>query len=176
MKLQRIDRALPGWRPAGTVTEVQDRMASRLGCADWTVELVWVDDDEIRRLNRDFRGKDVVTDVLSFSDLADAGTGAPDLGAGVAGARCDLWCETFASPEDGSVGEIVMAAAFIHERCLKRGWDPDDEIAMLTVHGLLHVLGWDHQDEDEERGMRDLEQEHLAACGRPHPLRCEGRD
>jgi len=176
MKLSRIDRAAPGWRPGPQISEVQDRLAEQLGRGDWSVEVVWVEDEEIRRLNRDYRGKDAVTDVLSFSDLEAAGAGTPDLRAGEAGARSDLWRDPATPPEEPGVGEIVMAADFIHSRCLERGWNPDDEIAMLTVHGLLHVLGWDHEDDDEGRRMRDLEEERLADCGRSHPLRREGRE
>lgn len=169
MKLSVVDRAAPGWRPDARVVADQEAVAAALGDSGWTAVLAWVDDDEIRRLNRDYRGKDAATDVLSFSDLDEEGEGTPDLAAGTGGARRDLWRAP--SPEDGdAVGEIVMAPAFIAARCAERGWDLDDEIVMLTSHGLLHVLGWDHEDEDEAERMRALETGLLRDRGRGHPL------
>ncbi len=176
MKLRRLDRGGPGWRPSKDLEAVQDALAAGVGRDDWAVELVWVDDAEIRRLNRDYRGKDAVTDVLSFSDLSEDGPGDPDLAAGEAGAWADLWRDPTSDPDDDVVGQVVVAPDFTVGRCAERGWDPDDEIAMLTIHGLLHVLGWDHEDEDQRRRMADLEEERLRTCGRSHPMRNEGRD
>lgn len=171
MILERVARsAATGWTAA--LLADQDRLAALTGRADWSVELVTVTDDEMRRLNAAYRGRDAVTDVLSFSDLLAQGDGPPDLPAGVGEARRDLWLDPLGGETPGA-GQIVMAPDFILARCRERGWDPEDEVAMLTAHGLLHLLGWDHEDAPSRRAMRARETALLAACGRLHPMRDE---
>ncbi|HPF35246.1 MAG TPA: rRNA maturation RNase YbeY [Candidatus Krumholzibacteria bacterium] len=171
MILTRVRRgAAPEW--SEVLQADQDRLAAAVGRAGWRVELVTVDDAEMRRLNGAYRGKDAVTDVLSFSDLLEEGTGAPDLARDEAGAWCDLWLDPLDGDEP-SAGQIVMAPGFIAERCAERGWHPEDEVAMLTAHGLLHLLGWDHEDAGQRLAMRARETELLETCGRRHPMRDE---
>jgi probable rRNA maturation factor len=76
-----------------------------------------------------------------------------------------------AGPEGtGDAGVIVVAPDFVAARCAERGWDPAAELALLVVHGALHLMGWDHETVDEAAAMREAEREILAAHGRPHPL------
>lgn len=173
MILERVRRtAAAGWSDA--LLADQERLAALVGRPGWTVELVLVDDAEMRRLNAAYRGRDAVTDVLSFSELLDAGDGAPDLPAGAGEAARDLWLDPLGG-DAAAAGQIVMAPRFIAERCRERGWDPEDEVAMLTAHGLLHLLGWDHEDDAERRSMQERETALLSACGRGHPMR-DGED
>ncbi len=88
----------------------------------------------------------------------------------------DLWADAAPGGGEAPVGEIIMAPDFIRERCEREGWPLDDEFAMLTIHGLLHVLGWDHLEPEPARLMRALERELLATCGRSHPLDAEKGD
>ena len=153
-------------------------LAAGLGRSDWTVDLALVDDPAMTALNRDFRGTEGVTDVLSFSYLEAAGPGLPDLAGGSGGASSDLWLEPIARQDrdgpDPVVGEIVLAPGFIARRCADKEWPLDHEMPMLVVHGLLHVLGWDHRNESETEAMQVVEQEILAAAGLPHPMRERG--
>ena len=73
-------------------------------------------------------------------------------------------------PEAGAAGEIVIAPRFVERRCLENGHDFDDELALLVVHGVLHVLGWDHATEAEARAMRLVERDALTVCGMRHPM------
>jgi probable rRNA maturation factor len=86
-------------------------------------------DRELRRLNREFLGEDHATDVLSFP--------SGDLGSGYLGDLALSW---------PAVGR--QAEAFGHP--------PEVEAALLAVHGLLHLLGWDHATAPEEREMTRL--------------------
>lgn len=144
-----------------------------LGRPDWSFDLVLVGDTMMQDLNARFRGKDAVTDVLSFSALEDVGTGDPDLAAGVAGAWGDLWLDPLQVADPGGVGEIILAPDFIVRRCQDRGWPLEKEIPMLVIHGCLHLLGWDHMEPEQGCAMRRLEAERLAACGLEHPLDVE---
>jgi probable rRNA maturation factor len=102
-------------------------------------------DRELRRLNREFLGEDHATDVLSFP--------SGDLASGYLGDLALSW---------PAVGR--QAAAFGHP--------PEVEAALLAVHGLLHLLGWDHASPPEEREMTGLTLACLARSGlRPAPGR-----
>ena len=71
----------------------------------------------------------------------------------------------------GVVGEVVLAPGFVTERCRRKGWPLEHEIPLLVVHGILHILGWDHASEAETVAMQAVEEEILFARGLPHPLR-----
>ena len=176
MRLVSCDRLgdATDWRPSADLVAALSEVVAPLGRPDWHAELAWVADEAIRDLNARFRGRDETTDVLSFSNLVDAGSGAPALAAGECGARTDLWWEPGCEPEAGAVGEIVVAPVFVAHRCAERGWDFADELPWLTVHGALHLLGWDHAEAAEASAMQAAERDALARCGRRHPLLVEG--
>lgn len=111
------------------------------------------DDAEVRALNRDYRGKDAPTNVLSFPMVQ------PDL------------LETLDMGDDGEelLGDIVLA----YETCLREADEKAiplaDHAAHLIVHGVLHLLGYDHMVEHEAEAMEALETRALAAMGLPDP-------
>jgi probable rRNA maturation factor len=145
------------------------RLVAGAGGPAWAVDVVLVDDAEMNALNERFRGQREVTDVLSFSYLEPAGTGAPDLVEGVSFAAGDIWLS--GTPGDENVGELVLAPGFIARRCAERNWSLAAEIPLLIVHGCLHLLGWDHTDPESGQAMRDQEAILLAEEGLTHPLR-----
>jgi len=137
-----------------------------LGEPDWPANLVLAADGEVAELNHTYRGREGVTDVLSFSYLQNAGEGKPDLGAGQRGACHDLWVDQAGDV----VGEIVLAPGFVTERCVREGWQVEAEFALLVIHGCLHLLGWDHEDPAMGKDMRNRESGLLAGMGLRHPL------
>jgi probable rRNA maturation factor len=178
MILSLIDRRRS---PAPTVAaalqapwSVLTELAAALGPDNWRIDLVLVDDEVMIGLNRDFRGTDEPTDVLSFSYLLEAAADgqAPDLRVGDCGARHDLWVDPLEAGTGAAslAGEVVLAPVFITGRCRERDWAPDQEMALLVVHGCLHILGWEHDDDADRRAMMDLETAVLRGCGLPHPL------
>ena len=149
------------------------RLVAGIGAADWPVDVVLVDETGMNDLNRRFRDKEGVTDVLSFSYLEFEGPGAADLAGGEGFAAGDIWLpDDLAANETGQVlGELVLAPKFIAERCRANGWPVVQEIPMLLVHGCLHLVGWDHEDEIEKQAMQNHEVRILTGEGLAHPLR-----
>jgi probable rRNA maturation factor len=154
------------WFSASFLEELQE-LVHPVGMKDWNAGLVIVDNQEIKRLNSQFRDKKSVTDVLSFSHLVlDFDDTAVIIKKGNNYAADDLYLD---KAED-EVGEIIIAPEFVSDRCVENSWDVFDELAMLVVHGALHLLGWDHQTEYQTKAMRKLESELLITTGRSHPL------
>jgi len=113
------------------------------------VNVLITDDDTIRDINQSFRGINKPTDVLSFPMHEFAPPGWTDPGSGAA------------DPETGLValGEIVISAARVREQACEYGHSVDRETAYLTVHSVLHLLGYDHEDEAEgKKEMRSREE------------------
>jgi probable rRNA maturation factor len=117
--------------------------AGRVEPVELTVRLVT--EEEGRALNQGYRGKDRPTNVLSFeADLPD------DL---------DL----------PFIGDIVICPAVMAREATEQGKDPEAHWAHLTVHGVLHLLGYDHQDETDATAMESLEVQILEGLGYPDP-------
>ncbi len=104
--------------------------------------LILVDDQFIRTLNKKYRDRDAPTDVLSFSYLEPEEVG---------GAR----------EQEFAVGDIYVSVDRARAQALEVGHSLEKEIALLAVHGLLHLLGFDHEQEDEKEIMRNKELEIL---------------
>jgi probable rRNA maturation factor len=179
MKLQLVDRRTrPDTEPAALGLAAGGRLWSRLtalceplGEPGWTADLVLVDDDLIRQLNLRWRGIDAATDVLSFSYLAHSGGGLPAVTAGNRYAYADLWLEPQETDAGESiVGEIVIAPRWVRTKCRQLGADPEAELALLALHGGLHLLGWRHDDARQRTAMQEVEAELLSRQGVDHPL------
>lgn len=118
------------------------------------VSIRLTDDDEVRALNRDYRGKDKATNVLSFPmvqpDLIDAVTQNSD---------------------DGEVllGDIVLAHGVCTAEAAERGIAVADHLSHLVAHGTLHLLGYDHINDDEGDAMEEIERAALADLGITDP-------
>lgn len=154
-------------------TALLEELAVQVGPPEWTVDLVLVDDDRMTGLNEGFRQAAGTTDVLSFSYLVPAEGGDADLVTGSCYAAFDLKLDDGEFTDDSAVvvGEIVLAPDFISRRCLENDWPVSLEFPMLVVHGLLHVLGWDHLEDVERQAMQDVEEKVLATVNLTHPLR-----
>jgi probable rRNA maturation factor len=110
-------------------------MSEGLGTAE--VSVLLTDDLTICDLNRTYRGVEMPTDVLSFSQ-EDSGSGAPEL-PGIKG-RPEL------------LGDVVISVETAARQSERHGIAPERELALLAVHGLLHLLG--HEDETEQGAAR----------------------
>jgi probable rRNA maturation factor len=122
------------------------------------VSLLFVDEPTIAELNERFLGRDGPTDVLSFP-LEDEPVGAgraPDGGGTGPGEP----------PEDevpDLLGDVVVCPAVAARNADRERVGYDDELALLVVHGTLHLLGWDHEADDEATAMEARERELLRA-------------
>ncbi|MDR3085105.1 MAG: rRNA maturation RNase YbeY [Christensenellaceae bacterium] len=115
-----------------------------------------VSEDEIRSANARFRGVDAVTDVLSF----------PQVGGRVKNAsKADL-LGAF-DPEDGTLflGDLLICDARVREQAGEYGHSAEREYGYMLAHGLLHLLGYDHETSDEKAQMRALEERALSFVG-----------
>jgi probable rRNA maturation factor len=125
--------------------------------------LVVTDDETVRDLNRRYRGIDEPTDVLSFGyepfDTPRPQPADPSTGSGCGGSGT----EPFVTPPDGvrRLGEVILSCPTAERQAQEAGHSVQQEAAHLAVHGLLHLLGYDHEDPDDERRMRQREVELL---------------
>ena len=126
-----------------------------LADASATVEVAvrLTDDAEVRGLNRQYRGKDRATDVLSFPMV-----------------QADL-IDGLANSDDGEVllGDIVLAAGVVTAEAAAKNVAVPDHATHLIVHGLLHLLGYDHEQGPDAEHMEMLETAAMAALGLPDP-------
>jgi len=109
--------------------------------------------DVVRQLNGEWRDKDSVTDVLSFPMLDAAELAAAPLA------------------EDEPLGDIILATPFVIEEANRLGISPADHAIHLIIHGCLHLLGYDHIEDDDADVMQALENRSMAKLGlhQPYP-------
>lgn len=110
------------------------------------VVILLTDDETVRGLNARFRGQDKPTNVLSFP--APEGPGAP-------------------------LGDIALAFGVCAAEARNQGKPLADHLRHLVIHGVLHLMGWDHETDDEAEAMEALERGLLAALGVADPYRAE---
>ncbi len=158
-----------GWRDGGVDFEAIARRYARValdaGLADapvavpegpWEISLALAGDADIRPLNRKWRGRDQATDVLSFpahDGSVQDGHSARQMPGG--------------TPEP--LGDIMLAWETVARDAVADGRPAGDHAAHLVVHGVLHLLGYDHETETEARAMEALETAVLAAAGLANP-------
>ena len=108
-------------------------------------------DERIRELNRDFKGEDAITDVLSFNvgeQSDDSGDEEwPEFASGSGESEVSVEVET------DRLGDIAISLPQVVRQAAENGKAADRELAMLTIHGVLHLLGYDHAEFDEEKVM-----------------------
>ncbi len=120
------------------------------------VVIVITDDDDIRSLNLEFRDIDNPTDVLAFPGTLSQG---------------------FVTPEEysGYLGDVVISYSRAEAQALEAGHPVARELQLLTIHGVLHLMGLDDADEAGWRRMMDIQNEILGALA-PSPPAREGSD
>lgn len=120
------------------------------------------DDANIRRLNRDYRDSDSATNVLAFSNDGPASgpVGGRVVGP-VSGAMAD--------PRPTLLGDVVIAFETTAREAADQKKPLSHHVSHLLVHGVLHLLGYDHDEATAASGMEDLERAILAGLGIPDP-------
>jgi probable rRNA maturation factor len=122
--------------------------AAALSTAGGEVSIVLTDDSAIRSLNRDWRGIDKPTNVLSFP------ASGPDTGDGAQ-----------------LLGDIVIAFETLERECADETHDFLHHLAHLAVHGFLHLNGYDHQTDAQAEAMEGLESRIMTRLNMPDPYR-----
>ena len=126
---------------------------------DAEISLLITDPEEVRALNRDYRGIDDTTDVLSFPGLD---YDEPDDFRCVEESLAD-----YTDPENGCVllGDIVLNASRVKEQAAMYGHSERREYAFLIAHSMLHLCGYDHMEPEEAADMEARQERILAALG-----------
>jgi probable rRNA maturation factor len=138
-------------RPASAEKTLRNSVlaaAAALSTAGGEVSIVLTDDSAIRLLNRDWRGIDKPTNVLSFP------ASGPDIGDGTR-----------------LLGDIVIAFETLEGECADENRDFLHHLAHLAVHGFLHLNGYDHQTDAQAEAMEGLERKIMARLNMPDPYR-----
>jgi len=147
---------ISGLHPATVdITALQEFVAATLDREGVTpnaeLAISFVDNDEIAILNEEHLGKSGPTDVLSFP-IEDATPGSPprppDAGAPLA------------------LGDIFISTDVVGVHAAEYDVSFDDELHLMVCHGVLHILGWDHEDDEDAERMEAREAHHLATIGR----------
>ena len=137
-----IYRNLTGWKESGST-----------GCLFWNtlekktgeLSLVFTNDDYIAFLNREYRGRDEATDVLSF---------------------CQAEGETAPSGSQlYNAGDIVISVEYLEKNCRDFKVEENEELKRLLVHGLLHLAGWEHETTEPDEKMLVYQEKILIETG-----------
>lgn len=121
---------------------------------DTSVSITLVDERAIAALNQAHMGKVEPTDVLALP-IEDAEPGLPPRRA--------------ADGPPVELGDVFIAPSIVRSNALRDGVRYEDEMALMVVHGLLHLLGWDHVDDDDAIAMEKREGELLSLIGKVRP-------
>jgi len=135
----------PAWLQALPRAAELARTAAEAALEGWDGEdlvILLADDEAVRDLNARFRGKDAATNVLSFPAAANAG---------------------------GHLGDIALASGVCAREATEQGKPLADHLRHLVIHGVLHLLGYDHADDAQAERMEALERDLLAGLGVADP-------
>lgn len=130
------------------IIEVLEEAARVHDVNDMTeVSLMFTDDETIHEMNREYRGIDRPTDVLSFA-LEE---GEEE--------------EIYGGPEENLLGDIIISVETAVRQAEEYGHSVEREMSFLALHGMLHLLGYDHMEEEERQEMRAQEKAILESLG-----------
>ncbi len=123
--------------------ELKDLNVENLAALEQEITLVFMNEAEARSLNLEFRGKDYPTDILSFDSI-----------------------------EEGSLGELVICSQVIARQAIEHKLSFTEELGYMITHGVLHLLGYDHEtDEEEAREMFRIQDEAFARLLQKNPAK-----
>ena len=124
----------------------QDVLKAEGITSSYEISLVFTDSETVQQLNRDYRSVDEPTDVIAFYMLPQKGADS-----------------SFVLPPDNvlRLGEVVISYPQAVEQAKEQGHPTEQELALLVIHGILHLLGYDHEQPEKEAKMRAKERELL---------------
>ncbi len=129
------------------------RLCEALKLAEQSFDVTLVGDRAIQRLNARFRGKDAATDVLSFPQLEPSAQG---LRAGRSTGLSARAGRAGGEDEHAFLGDVVISVAAAARNARREGWPLQTELCQLVLHGVLHLLGYDHETDQGRMVRREL--------------------
>lgn len=126
------------------ITDVITAASNKLNKKDFIISVVLVNNEEIHKINKEYRNVDRETDVISFAFLDEDINPISDL---------------------TNLGEIYISLEKAHSQASDYGHSFLRELSFLTCHGFLHLLGYDHMKEEDEKVMFSLQDEILSSLG-----------
>ncbi len=150
-----IDIADDDWRAIDSIEQIinaaSSAAASALGgdIAERQLSLRLASNDEVQALNKQFRGQDKATNVLSFGMEDDGLDWPPD--------------------EPRPLGDVILAFGVVQKEAADFGKKIESHLTHLVVHGVLHLAGYDHEDAETANDMEALEIQILAGLGIENP-------
>ncbi|MDN3426852.1 rRNA maturation RNase YbeY [Microbacterium sp. APC 3898] len=131
------------------VQKILEHAAKEEGLGESEVSVTFVTNEMIRDINREYRGKDQPTDVISFA-MEELGEGETAI---------------IGSPEPRMLGDIIISLDRTKEQAADYGHSFERELGFLAIHGFLHLLGYDHMTEEDEKKMFSRQEEILVSLG-----------
>ncbi|MCH4825710.1 MAG: rRNA maturation RNase YbeY [Planococcus sp. (in: firmicutes)] len=131
------------------VQKILEHAAKQEKITDSEVSVTFVTNEMIRDINREYRGKDQPTDVISFA-MEEMGEGETAI---------------IGSQEPRMLGDIIISLDRTKEQAADFGHSFERELGFLAVHGFLHLLGYDHMTEEDEKIMFSRQEEILVSLG-----------
>lgn len=131
------------------VQKILEHAAKEEGMGQSEVSVTFVTNEMIRDINREYRGKDQPTDVISFA-MEELGEGETAI---------------IGSTEPRMLGDIIISLDRTKEQAADYGHSFERELGFLAVHGFLHLLGYDHMTEEDEKKMFSRQEEILISLG-----------
>lgn len=132
-----------GYKDYDYLNEVIEYTMNKLDVKKSLFDIIFIDDEEMHKLNKEYRGIDRTTDVLSFA-LND---------------------NKHINPILNSLGDIFISIPKMIEQAKEYGHSEKRELSFLVVHGMLHLLGYDHMEPSDEEIMFGLQKEILEELG-----------
>lgn len=143
--------------PEDKIREIDDLLqfaADQLKLPDNAeMSVTFMDNEAIREINREYRGKDAPTDVISFA-LEEEGDG-----------EVPILFEEDDEPLPRELGDLMISVERAKEQAEEYGHSYDRELGFLVLHGFLHINGYDHMTPEDEKEMFSLQKEILDAYG-----------
>lgn len=162
-----VDKASDKWKRAFPLMQTKIETAAAMAFLrakkpaafkrrSFDISIILTDDSNQKKLNRNYRGKDKPTNVLSFPQINLHKFRKGEL---------DVFPARAAIP----LGDVVLAFQTIRRECREQGKDLENHVIHLIVHGTLHLLGYDHMRASDAKAMEKLECDILATLGYPDP-------
>lgn len=143
-----------------TIKRLLEGALKRLGqpASDIEMSLSIVSPQEIKQLNKQFRGIDAVTDVLSFPTIDNPARNVLDI---------NRFSQDVVNSQTGklNIGDVIICLERAKEQAAEYGHSLKRELCFLSLHGLLHLLGYDHVESQDEQQMNTLQEEILQQMG-----------